>query len=145
MHVAYFNSEIFHLFLISVKYIMVLILHLKCFKWTFIALFLSCVVHWCSITQTAWALCTVPVAYLTRARRKGGNWRDIQNLQVVHNTVKNDRGSVDVSRLGGGVSLGEVIVNKLTDYRSFPDSRRSDDGDAQRFDHPVQIRTADDH
>jgi len=81
------------------------------------------------------------LSYLTRAWRKGGNWRDIQNLQVVHNTVKNGRGSVHVSRMGWIVSLREVIVNKLTDDRSFPDSRRSDDGDAQRLDHPARIRT----
>ena len=71
------------------------------------------------------------------------NWRDIQNLQLVYAPVQNDGGSVNVPGSSRSVNLGEIIVYKLTDYRSFPDTGSTDNCDTKGLHHSWRISTMD--
>lgn len=73
--------------------------------------------------------------YLTGARWKRRDWRDVQNLQLVHVPVQYDGGSVHISGPGRRVHLREVVIDELADYRSFPHSGSTDHCDTQRLHH----------
>lgn len=77
----------------------------------------------------------LPTLYLTGAGREGGDWRDVQDLQLVHVAVEYDGGPVHVSAPGRRVHLGEVVVDELPDHRSFPHAGSTDDCDTQRLHH----------
>lgn len=80
--------------------------------------------------------------YLTGAGRKGGDWRDVQNLQLIHVPVEDDGGSVHISGPGGRVRLREIVIDELADYRSFPHSGSTDDCDTQRLHHSWSTSSA---
>lgn len=73
--------------------------------------------------------------YLAGAGGEGGDWWDVQDLELVHVPVEDDGGSVDISAPGRRVHLGEVVVDELSDDRSFPHAGSTDDCDAQRLHH----------
>lgn len=73
--------------------------------------------------------------YLTGARRKRGDWRDVQNLQLIHVSVQNDGGSVHISGSGRRVPLGEIVIDELADYGSFAHCGSTDHCDTQRLHH----------
>lgn len=80
--------------------------------------------------------------YLTGARWKGGDWRDVQNLQLIHVPVQYDGGSVHISGPGRRVHLREIVIDELADYRSFPHSGSTDDCDTQRLHHSWSTSSA---
>lgn len=80
--------------------------------------------------------------YLTGAGWKGGDWRDVQNLQLVHDPVENDGGSVHISAPSRRVDLREVVIDELADDRSFPHSGSADDCDTQRLHHSWSASSA---
>ena len=80
--------------------------------------------------------------YLTGARREGRDWRDVQNLQLIHVPVQDDGGSVHISGPGRRVHLREVVIDELADYRSFPHSGSADDCDTQRLHHSWSTSSA---
>lgn len=73
--------------------------------------------------------------YLAGARWEGGDWRDVQNLELIHVAVQYDGGSVHISGPGRRVHLREVVIDELADYRSFAHSWSTDDCDTQRLHH----------
>lgn len=81
--------------------------------------------------------------YLTGAGWKRGDWRDVQNLQLIHVPVQYDGGSVHVSGPSRRVHLREIVIDELADYRSFPHSGSTDDCDTQRLHHSWEFSTRD--
>lgn len=74
-------------------------------------------------------------SYLTGAGGERGDWRDVQNLQLVHVPVQDDGGSVHVSAPGRRVRLREVVIDELADDRSFAHPGSTDHRDTQRLHH----------
>lgn len=80
--------------------------------------------------------------YLTGARWKGGDRRNVQNLQLIHVPVQYDGGSVHISGPGRRVHLRKIVIDELADDRSFPHSGSTDDCDTQRLHHSWSTSSA---